>query len=91
MTKYTLIGVLSCLGGGVLIGFQAVSSAMGVQRNWQSLSLKDVLGGQYLEWMGNASFGGAERIIEYIVTMPLLFYCSVSASFFCAGLLSGRR
>lgn len=92
MTKYTLLGLLACLGGGVLIGFQAVSGAMGSKGTWQSLSLKDVLGGPYVEWMGNSSFGGAERITEYILTLPLfiLLFC-IGLLFFVLDYFLGRR
>ena len=92
MTKYTLMGVLSCVGGGLLIGFQAVSSAMGSKAVWKSLSLVDIVGEQYFEWMGNASFGGIERIAEYIVTMPLfvLLFC-IGGLFFVLDYFLGRR
>ena len=92
MTKYTLIGVLSCVGGGLLIGFQALSSVMGSKAVWQSLSLVNVLGGQYFEWMGSSSFGGVEKIAEYIVTMPLfvLLFC-IGGLFFVMDYFLGRR
>lgn len=92
MNKYTLIGVLSCLGGGVLIGFQAISSAMGTKGVWRNLSLVDIVGKPYSEWMGNSSLGGAERIAETIVTMPLfvLLFC-IGGLFFVLDYLLGRR
>ena len=55
MTKYTLIGVLSCVGGGLLIGFQALASIMGPKAVWRNSSIVDIVGGQYFEWMGNSS------------------------------------
>jgi hypothetical protein len=92
MTKYTLIGVLSCVGGGLLIGFQMLSSIMGPKAVWQSLSLVDIVGEQYFEWVGNSSFGGLERIAEYIVTMPLfvLLFC-IGGLFFVLDYFLGRR
>jgi len=92
MTQYTLMGILSCVGGGVLIGFQAVSSAMGSKGAWLSLSLVDIAGEQYFEWMGGASFGGIERIAAYIVTMPLfiLLFC-IGGLFFVLDYFLGRR
>lgn len=92
MTKYTLIGVLSCVGGGLLIGFQMLSSIMGTKAVWRSSSLVDIVGEQYFEWMGNASLGGLERVAEYIVTMPLfvLLFC-IGGMFFCVGLFSGAK
>ena len=92
MTKYTLMGVLSCLGGGLLIGFQALSSQMGSKGAWKSLTLVDIVGEQYMGWIGNASFGGLERIAEYIVTMPLfvLLFC-IGGLFFVLDYFLGRR
>ena len=92
MTKYTLIGVLSCVGGGLLIGFQTLSSVMGSKTVWRSSSLVDIVGEQYFEWMGNSSLGGLERIAEYIVTMPLfvLLFC-IGGLFFVLDYFLGRR
>jgi len=92
MTKFTLFGVLSCLGGGLLIGFQMLSSTMESDGGWQSLSLVDIIGEHYFEWLGNASFGGAERIAEYIVTLPLfvLLFC-IGGLFFVLDYFLGRR
>jgi hypothetical protein len=92
MTKYTLLGILACLGGGVLIGFQALSVTMGSKAVWQSLSLVDIVGKQYFEWMGNSSFGGVERIAGYIATMPLfvLLFC-IGGLFFVMNYFLGRR
>jgi len=92
MTKYAFIGILSCLGGGLLIGFQVLSSTMGSQGVWQSVSLVDIVGKQYFEWMGTSSFGGVERMVEYIATMPLfvLLFC-IGGLFFVLEYFLGRR
>jgi hypothetical protein len=92
MTKYTLIGVLSCVGGGLLIGFQALASIMGPKTVWRSSSIADIVGGQYFEWMGNSSLRGLERLAEYIVTMPLyvLLFC-IGGLFFVLDYFLGRR
>jgi len=92
MTKYTLIGVLSCMGGGLLIGFQALSSVMGSKAVWKSLTLVDIVGKQYFEWVGNSSFGGLGKIAEPIVTMPLfvILFC-ISGLFFVLDYFLGRR
>jgi hypothetical protein len=92
MTKYTLIGVLSCVGGGLLIGFQALASIMGPKAVWRNSSIVDIVGGQYFEWMGNSSLRGLERLAEYIVTMPLyvLLFC-IGGLFFVLDYFLGRR
>jgi hypothetical protein len=78
MTKYTLIGVLSCVAGVLLIGFQMLSSVMGSKAVWQNLSLVDVVGQQYFA--------------EYMVTMPLfvLLFC-IGGLFFVLDYFLGRR
>jgi len=92
MTKYTLIGVLSCVGGGLLIGFEALSSIMGTKAVWRNSTLVDIVGEQHFEWMGNASLVGLERVAEYIVTLPLfvLLFC-IGGLFFVLDYFLGRR
>ena len=92
MTKFRFIGVLASLGGGVLICFQVVSRTMGSEGPWQRLTLMDVVGERYFEWLGNASLGGAERIVETIVTLPLfvLLLC-IGGLFFVLDYFWGRR
>jgi len=92
MTKFTLIGVLSCLAGGVLIGFQAVSSVMGSKAAWRSFTIVDIVGERFGDWMGNSSLGSLERIAEYVATMPLfvLLFC-IGGLFFVLDYFLGRR
>ena len=92
MTKYTLIGILACVAGGVLIGFQAISSVMGQKVVRASVTLVDIVGERYFEWMGSSALGGVERIVEYIVTMPLfvLLFC-IGGLFFVLDYFLGRR
>ncbi|MEW6670614.1 MAG: hypothetical protein AB1427_02870 [Thermodesulfobacteriota bacterium] len=92
MTKYRLIGILSCVAGGVLIGFQTLSGVMGTKTSMQSSSLMDVVGPQYLEWVGNTSFFGLEKIAETIVTMPLfVLMFGIGGLFFVLDYFLGRR
>jgi len=92
MTKYGFFGVLACLGGGVLIGFQAVSSVMGAKGGWQSITLMDIMGGKFFEWLANTSLGGAEKFAETIAAMPLyvLLFC-IGVLLFALEYFLGRR
>jgi len=92
MTKYTLIGILSCIGGGVLIGFQMLSSVMRSKSFSKSLSLVDLIGEQFVEWVGSLPVSGLERTVETIVNLPLfvILFC-VGGLFFVLDYFLGRR
>ena len=92
MTKFSIIGLSSCLGGGLLLGFQALSSVMGTEGTWKSLKLVDVVGKKYFTWLEGASFFGLEKIADYIVTMPLfvLLFC-IGGFFLVLDYFFGRK
>jgi hypothetical protein len=92
MTKYGFLGVLASLGGGVLIGFQAIASAMGSQKGFKNISLADVVGDSYVEWLVGVAPSGVERAVEYIAAMPLfvLLFC-IGGFFFVLDYFLGRR
>jgi len=72
MSKFTIIGGLLCLGGLLLIGFQAISSMMTAgDIAWQSLSIVDIVNAEYLKWIDGISWHGIQKIIKYIASMPL--------------------
>jgi len=72
MSKFTIIGGLLCLGGLLLIGFQAISSMMTAgDIAWQSLSIVDIVNAEYLKWIDGISWHSIQKIIKYIASMPL--------------------
>lgn len=77
MTKYSLIGILAIIGGGIMLGFQTLSVIMGHEVKYESLKLVNVLDEKYFAWIGKISFHGLERIPEFIVNMPMyiLLFC----------------
>ncbi|MFC1814436.1 hypothetical protein ACFL0M_00540 [Thermodesulfobacteriota bacterium] len=92
MTKFTLIGLLSCLGGGLLLGFQALSSIMHTEGTWKILNLIGVVGEKHFTWLEGASFFGLEKMADYIVNMPLfvLLFC-IGGLFLVLGYFFGRK
>ena len=92
MTKFSIIGIISLIGGGLLVGFQALSVLMGTDGKWKSMKLITVFDKKYFEWIDNASFFGLERIPEYIVNMRLfiLLLC-VGVLFFALDYFFGKR
>jgi len=63
MSKFTIIGGLLCLGGLLMIIFQAVSSMMTVgEIAWQSLSIVDIVNAEYLKWIDGISWHSIQKI-----------------------------
>ena len=77
MTKFSLLGILAIIGGGVLVGFQTLSVVMGHEAKYESLKLVNVLDEKYIAWIDTVSFFGLERILAFIVVVPvyILLFC----------------
>ncbi len=85
MSKLTIAGIASWLIGGIILGFQTIStlmdpSATSLQK--QKFALKDLSIGtlvdpQYLEWIDRISWTSIQDAITYIVNLPLfiLLFC----------------
>ena len=72
MSKYYVIGGLLCVGGLLLVVFQAVSSMMTPgDIVWNSLSVVDVIDAAYLKWIDGISWQSIQKGMKYITTMPL--------------------
>ena len=92
MGKFSMIGLFACIGGGLLLGFQMLSTLMGTEGVWKSLNLVDVVGKKYFTYLEGASFFGLEKVADYIVTMPLyvLLFC-IGGLFFVLCYFFDRR
>ncbi|MBU0993564.1 MAG: hypothetical protein KJ737_13795 [Proteobacteria bacterium] len=77
MSKFTLAGLLSWLGGFLLLGFQSISTLMSVEGKWKSMNLKDVVDAQYLTWVDGITWDMLTKMVDYVLTMPLfvLLFC----------------
>lgn len=70
MFKLSTVGLLSLLGGVLVLVFQTISSLV-EQAGWVEHSLDTLLDPKYLGWMDGASWFGLEKIAVYLVMMPL--------------------
>lgn len=79
MSKLTIVGLAAWLGGGLILGFQAISSLMGTgdKMVWKSLTLVEVVGKNYFAWIETISWVIIQQAVSYIVNMPLylLLFC----------------
>lgn len=72
MSKYYIIGGLLCLGGLLLVCFQAISSLMNPgDIVWKSISLVDVVDAGHLKWIDGITWYSIHRALKYIISMPL--------------------
>lgn len=71
MAKLTLIGVLLCVSGVVLLGFQSISAVMGTEGKWESLSLVDLLDEKVLAWIDQVPISGLQDILASAAEIPL--------------------
>ena len=92
MTRYTLLGVLACVGGGLLLGFQTISGVMGTKAAWKSLSVADVVGREHFARLASVAPEGIEAATAYLAAMPLyvLLFC-LGGLLFISDYFLGRR
>jgi hypothetical protein len=89
MSKLTLFGLFAMLGGFLLLGFQAISTIMGTENVWKSITLLDVFGKDQASWLDGRALGSIQTAINYIVTMPLflLMFCVAGLLFIINAIL----
>ena len=72
MNKLTLLGLIFLVLGGLILGFQAISSMMTAgDITWKTLNLVDATSPETLEWVNGISIQLVQKGLNYIVTMPL--------------------
>ena len=79
MSKLTIAGIVSCLAGAVVFGFQAVATLMdpsATDLKKQTLSLKKITivglaGKNNLEWIDKISWESTQNLLNSAVHMPL--------------------
>jgi len=79
MSKFTIVGLVSCLASGIILGFQAIATLMDPSASsiskgetaWKNLTLVDSIGQEYFEWIDTISWVSIQSIADYIVSMPL--------------------
>ena len=89
MSKYYILGGLLCIGGLMLVGFQAISSMMTPgEIVWKSLSISSIIDAEHLKWIDGVSWYHIKKMLKYLTTMPLyiLLICLGAVTFVIGGL-----
>ena len=83
MSKLKIIGFVSWGLGALLLGFQAISLFMGMEKKeaWKDLTLVDVVEENYLHWIENIPWLNVQQAVDYVVNMQLYLLL------FCLGIL----
>jgi hypothetical protein len=83
MSKITITGFVAWFCGGLILGFQAISSLMGAEDEmvWKSLALVDVVGKNNFDWIKTLPWVILQHTVTYVVNMPLYLLL------FCVGIL----
>ena len=77
MSKFTLVGLLSALAGGVILLFQFISSLMQEGTGWQQMRLVDIIPSDQLVWVERIDWVYVRSALDYVINMPLfmLLFC----------------
>ncbi len=83
MSKLTIAGFVAWICGGLLLGFQVLSSLMGIEdeMKWKDLTPESVFGKNYFDWIEALPWVILQDGVSYIVNSP--FYVSL----FCVGII----
>ncbi len=95
MSKLNILGLISLIGGGLLLGFQGLATFMsagtgmgagtgvGQETAWKSLNLMDIFGEASFNWIDSISTLYVKAAANYVATMPLfiLFFCFAALFF----------
>lgn len=81
MSKCTVLGIIFWLGGFVFVIFQGMSLKAGTKEVWMTLSITDIVGRQYFQWIDGISWLFFQQIMNFLISLP------VCAMFFVGGLI----
>jgi hypothetical protein len=73
MSKFTIVGLVSCFIGGLIIAFQAIGGLVktGGDFVWKNSTLLDLVGKTNFSWVDGMPDGTLQHAVQYIITMPL--------------------
>lgn len=88
---YILAGAL-CLGGLLIIGFQAISSMMTPgDIVWESITIASSVEPEYLEWVDKISYGFLQSAVAYLIETPLyIIMLTIGVVLFIIGGIKAR-
>jgi len=71
MSRWSMIGGLSCAAGLLLYGFQVLSSLMGRGDEFNNLCIYDFVDFENLPWIGSLTWFGIDQAVDYFASAPL--------------------
>jgi len=71
MAKINIIGLISLILGGLIIGFQAIGNLVKESYNWEAMSLLDVLRSDQLRWVDYIHWELFQNAVIYVLSAPL--------------------
>lgn len=71
MSKWSIMGLLLCGSGLLMLGFQVISRLVGQEDDWQSLSVYDLSDPEKLEWIEKLTWFGIDRAVDFVFSAPL--------------------
>lgn len=92
MSKIYLLAGALCLGGLLIIGFQAISSMMTPgDIVWESITIASSVDAEYLEWVDKISYGFLQSAVVYIIEAPIyIIMLTLGVLLFIIGGIKGR-
>ncbi|MCG6880873.1 MAG: hypothetical protein LJE96_17225 [Deltaproteobacteria bacterium] len=86
MSKLKITGLVAWILSALILGFQTMSSFMNSEGvpgmvGRKNLTLVDVAGKNYLNWINNIPWVSIQKAVNYVVNAPLFL------SLFCFGIL----
>lgn len=84
MSKWSIIGGLSCVAGLVLYGFQVLSSLMERGDEFNNLCIYDFVDSEKLAWIDKLTWFGMDHAVDYLAAAPLYIMLLVIGGIFLA-------
>jgi hypothetical protein len=84
MSKWSIIGGLSCVAGLVLYGFQVLSSLMERGDEFNNLCIYDFVDSENLAWIDKLTWFGMDQAVDYLAAAPLYIMLLVIGGIFLA-------
>jgi len=79
MSRLNIAGIVCCLAGAVVLGFQAISTLMDPSASaitkksmaWKKITIVGMAGKENLEWINKISWESIQNLLNSAVNMPL--------------------
>lgn len=78
MSRLAIAGVLLCLLGCVVLGFQAIASVMGPKAVYKNTLVIDLVAPSFIDEMDAVSWHGYQDAADYVLAIPIYIICFVA-------------